>query len=154
MKKLFIAILFLTTVISYGRTYKLTNVSVYDGDTVYADIQLGFKLQLTHVKIRLSGIDTPEIRTKNDIEKKAGLLVRDYVADIIKNHKNNLLLVTDDNQERDKYGRVLGSVYYDFAKSITSLLIENKLAIPYGIKYKQEDYKRIIETLSRKENEK
>ena len=39
-------------------------VSVYDGDTCTCVVDLGFKTS-TRIKVRLVGIDTPEIRTKD-----------------------------------------------------------------------------------------
>ena len=49
--------------------YKAEVLSVYDGDTCTCLVDLGFKT-FVRVKIRLIGIDTPEIRTK-DLEEKA-----------------------------------------------------------------------------------
>ena len=42
--------------------YKAEVVSVYDGDTITVDIDLGFNVVLRKQKIRLGGINTPEIR--------------------------------------------------------------------------------------------
>ena len=49
--------------------YKAQLVRVIDGDTIEADIDLGFKTW-TRRKVRLAGIDTPEIRTRDLEEKK------------------------------------------------------------------------------------
>ena len=46
-------------------TYKATCVRVYDGDSVTLDIQLGFNMAMLNQKIRLFGINTPEIRGAN-----------------------------------------------------------------------------------------
>ena len=43
-------------------TYKARCVSVYDGDSITLDIDLGFNHWMLNQKIRLLGIDTPEIR--------------------------------------------------------------------------------------------
>jgi len=42
--------------------YKAHITKVYDGDTVTADIHLGFNMVMRKQKLRLLGIDTPEIR--------------------------------------------------------------------------------------------
>ena len=42
--------------------YKAYVRSVYDGDTITVDIDVGFGITLTSQKIRLRGIDTPEVR--------------------------------------------------------------------------------------------
>ena len=44
-------------------------VRVVDGDTVDVDIDLGFGVWLRKQRIRLYGIDTPESRTSDDVEK-------------------------------------------------------------------------------------
>ena len=51
---------------------------VIDGDTVDANIDLGFDITI-HKRIRLAGIDTPESRTRDLEEKKFGLAAKDYL---------------------------------------------------------------------------
>ena len=45
--------------------YPIEIVSVYDGDTITCNIDLGFKIKLYKQKIRLFGINTPEVRGKS-----------------------------------------------------------------------------------------
>lgn len=80
-------------------------VSVYDGDTVTAVVDLGFKTSV-RIKVRLIGIDTPEIRTKDKKEKEKGLETRDWLRERILNKK--VLLHT---KERGKFGRWLGMIW-------------------------------------------
>lgn len=42
--------------------YRIYSLSVYDGDTLRADIDLGFGTWLHGVKLRLARIDAPEMR--------------------------------------------------------------------------------------------
>lgn len=50
-------------------TYRIKKItSIIDGDTIECDIDLGFDISLNQ-KIRLAGIDTPESRTKDLVEK-------------------------------------------------------------------------------------
>ena len=49
-------------------------VRVVDGDTIDADIHLGFNM-IMRDRIRLMGIDTPESRTRNLQEKSWGCLL-------------------------------------------------------------------------------
>ena len=51
--------------------YKAKIIKVVDGDTVDVEIRLGFKISLQE-RLRLFGIDTPEIRTRDKEEKKMG----------------------------------------------------------------------------------
>ena len=52
--------------------YKVTVVKVVDGDTVDVDIDLGFSTVLRKQRVRMVGIDTPESRTKDKVEKLFG----------------------------------------------------------------------------------
>lgn len=87
-------------------TYKAFVKDVYDGDTVTVDIFLGFNVVLSDIKIRLIGIDTPEIRTKDVEEKVQGYASRDWLREQILN--KNVLLHTS---ERGKFGRWLGMIW-------------------------------------------
>ena len=80
-------------------------VDVYDGDTCTCIVDLGFKTFIK-VKIRLSGIDTPEIRTKDLIEKKKGYESKSWLSDKILGKK--VLLHTN---KKGKFGRWLGSIW-------------------------------------------
>ena len=48
-------------------TYKAKLDRVVDGDTIDANIDLGFDITI-HKRIRLAGIDTPESRTRDLVE--------------------------------------------------------------------------------------
>jgi micrococcal nuclease len=52
--------------------YNCTVVKIVDGDTVDVDIDLGFGVQLTDERVRIMGIDTPESRTSDEVEKVFG----------------------------------------------------------------------------------
>lgn len=47
----------LSTASGHENTYLLTNIEVIDGDTVKADIHLGFGI-IKHDSIRVNGVDT------------------------------------------------------------------------------------------------
>ncbi len=80
-------------------------VKVYDGDTCTCVVDLGFKMSV-RIKVRLVGIDTPEIRTKDEEEKKRGFASRDWLREQILGKK--VLLHTS---ERGKFGRWLGTLW-------------------------------------------
>jgi micrococcal nuclease len=79
-------------------------VSVYDGDTVKAIFPLNGVLYKWNC--RLTGIDTPEIRTSDKLQKKFGYEVRDKLRDKILNK-----VVTLKCQDLDKYGRLLTQIH-------------------------------------------
>ena len=52
--------------------YGATVLKVIDGDTIVVDIDLGFDVKLANQKVRLLGVDTPESRTSDKVEKAFG----------------------------------------------------------------------------------
>jgi micrococcal nuclease len=57
--------------------YHATVTSVVDGDTIVIDIDLGFDVVLSNQSVRLVGVDTPESRTSDKVEKVFGLVSKD-----------------------------------------------------------------------------
>jgi len=114
-------------------TYRAYITKVIDGDTVTADIDLGFNLFTTR-KLRLRGIDTPEINTDEGIKS------REFVSSCVK----DLDFVVVKTYKQDKYSRYLADIFCGKGKSINSVikeenflnkqLLDKKLAVKY-IKY-------------------
>ena len=65
--------------------YNCTIRRVVDGDTVDVDIDLGFDTWIHNERVRLYGIDTPESRTRDLEEKKAGLFAKKVVLHYLPN---------------------------------------------------------------------
>lgn len=86
--------------------YKTKVISVYDGDTITVNIDLGFNLGIKNYKIRLYGIDTPEMRGP---EKILGKKIRDFVRGKILGKEIILHTFKD---KKGKYGRILADVLY------------------------------------------
>jgi micrococcal nuclease len=84
---------------------------VVDGDTIDADIDLGFDISLTK-RVRLSGVDTPESRTTDLKEKALGLEVKEWLKKNL-DGKKNILIKTELPDSTEKYGRILGRLYGD-----------------------------------------
>lgn len=85
--------------------YKAIVREVYDGDTITVDIDLGLKTFIHGEKIRLYGINTPEVRGD---ERSKGLISRDYLRTMILNKEILLETIKD---EKGKYGRYLGVIW-------------------------------------------
>jgi micrococcal nuclease len=88
-------------------TYRAYVTSVYDGDTITVDIELGFGIVARKQKIRLLHINTPEVRGE---EREAGLVSRDALREKIL-HKN--IIITTFKDKKGKYGRYLGEIYLE-----------------------------------------
>lgn len=98
----------------------------YDGDTLTADIPNVPALIGKNISVRVFGIDTPEVKTKNTCEKEAGRIARNLVSSTLKNAKNIEL----HNIQRDKYFRILADVMVD-GRSLKDILLKNNLAYEY-----------------------
>lgn len=109
--------------------YKATCTRVIDGDTIEVIIDLGFNVMIKET-VRLKGIDTPESRTRNTLEKQAGLKVEQFLIDLIEG--KTIYITTEKSNE--KYGRYLADIYLnlDDTKSINELLIEKEYAKVYN----------------------
>lgn len=108
-------------------------LEVYDGDTV----TLGFTIPNTNLayrwKCRLNGIDTPELRSKNTLEKERATLARNALIEKIPiGCKVNILC-----GKFDKYGRILVTIFVD-EENINDYMIKTHYAIAYDGGKKQE----------------
>ncbi len=102
-------------------------ISNYDGDTFDLAIDLGFEIQTRH-SIRLSGVDTPELRGGTDESKAAARLARD-VANAFVNSGEEVIFVSE--QWAGKYGRPLGDIVVD-GLSLRDHLLDQRLGVPYS----------------------
>jgi len=85
--------------------YKCNIVKVVDGDTVDVDIDLGFDVWLRNERVRFAGIDAPESRTSDPVEKVFGLAAKAEVERLLENAEKITLLSKD---FKGKFGRILG----------------------------------------------
>ena len=115
--------------------YRATIIKVIDGDTVDVDIDLGFGIILRDERVRIMGIDTPESRTRDQVEKKFGLAAKKRLTELL--GKTSVLKTQINKNGEDmkgKFGRILGdfSVYnYDTWKPVTEVMISEGHAVPY-----------------------
>ena len=128
--------------------YNCTIKRVVDGDTVDVDIDLGFGIWVHNERVRLYGIDTPESRTRDLEEKKAGLFAKDVVLHYLPEGSKQVLRTHKDKV--GKYGRVLGEfVIYDGLAdrqtTINQFMIEHKIGVEYSGKSKDDIVKQHIE---------
>ncbi len=108
-----------------GKTVEAKIISVYDGDTVKAIFPLNGVLYKW--SCRLTGVDTPELRTRNAKEKKYGYFVRDELRKKVLGK-----VVRLECEDLDKYGRLLVKIFcYDDKCHIDEWLIDSGYAFYY-----------------------
>ena len=114
--------------------YNCKIVRVVDGDTVDVDIDLGFGMWMHKERIRLYGIDTPESRTRDLVEKKFGYLAKDMVESFLPVGSIQTLVTVQDKS--GKFGRILGKfkIYdgkEDRQTTLNEWMIDNHYAVAY-----------------------
>jgi len=111
--------------------YRCNVIKIVDGDTVDVDIDLGFGVWLHDERVRIMGIDTPESRTSDPVEKKFGLAAKERVKQLL--GKTAVLKTQVDKSGEDlkgKFGRILG----DFVigdSTLSKILIDEGHAVEY-----------------------
>lgn len=107
-----------------GMAFDARVVDVYDGDTITAVFK--YRGEYNKWPCRLDGIDTPELKTKNDKEKLAAGQARDYLRNLILDKIVRLVC-----GEFDKYGRLLVKVIDEYGQNVNELLIFQGYAKDY-----------------------
>lgn len=103
--------------------YKAIITEVYDGDSCTADIDLGFNIWMKGQKLRLYGIDTPELRGE---ERDIGLVVRDYMRDKVLGKE---VVIETMKDKAGKYGRWLAVIWLGEENVNETLLLEGMAEI-------------------------
>ena len=112
--------------------YDVHVVKVVDGDTVDVDIDLGFGVCLKDERVRIMGIDTPESRTSDRVEKLFGLAAKNRLYQLLE--KDAKLITTENKDGEDmkgKFGRILGDFRAADGRLVTEILIEEGHCVPY-----------------------
>ena len=90
--------------------YKCKILKVVDGDTVDVDLDLGFGVWLRNERVRIMGIDTPESRTSDKIEKIFGIAAKDRLNSLLGGEAILLSQMTKGGENmKGKFGRILGN---------------------------------------------
>ena len=108
--------------------YKVNIVKVVDGDTVDVDIDLGFGMVYKKQRVRMLGIDTPESRTRDLVEKKFGKASKKHLKTILE-EAESIELVSHD---KGKFGRILGDLFIGSNEtSVNQQMINDHHAVAY-----------------------
>ena len=117
--------------------YKVNVVKVVDGDTVDVDIDLGFGMSYKKQRVRMVGIDTPESRTRDLVEKKFGKASKKHLKGILE--AGDIELVSHD---KGKFGRILGDLFIGSNEtSVNQQMIDEHHAVAYTGGNKEETEK-------------
>ena len=112
--------------------YRAKVLKVVDGDTVDVDIDLGFGVVLTDERVRIMGIDTPESRTRDKVEKVFGLASKKRLKELL---GKTAILKTQINKNgedmKGKFGRILGDFVSVDGRMVTDILVEEGHAVAY-----------------------
>ena len=109
-------------------SYRVKSIKkVIDGDTFDCIMDLGFDV-LLEARVRMMGMDTPESRTRDLEEKKFGLLAKEYLT--MKLEAEDIIVRTEVDNEKGKFGRILGWVWADDV-NINQQMIDENMAVAY-----------------------
>jgi|TARA_E500000331_G_C17111938_1_gene650047 micrococcal nuclease len=120
--------------------YKCKILRIVDGDTVDVDIDLGFGMWMHKERVRIMGIDTPESRTRDKIEKKFGLASKVRLKELMPTGSKQILHTQIDKSGEDKkgkFGRILGDFLID-ELFVTNIMINEGYAVKYNGQNKEE----------------
>ena len=121
--------------IGWGETmyeYRARVIKVVDGDTVDVDIDLGFGVWLKDERVRIMGIDTPESRTRDKVEKKFGLAAKARLKELLGAKPILKTQVGKGGEDmKGKFGRILGDFLTEDGKKCGELLVKEGHAVKY-----------------------
>lgn len=111
--------------------YRVHILRVVDGDTVDVDIDLGFGIWLRNERVRIMGIDTPESRTRDKVEKVFGLAAKKRLKELLGKTAVLQTQVSKDGEDlKGKFGRILGD-FVTGDSTVTKIMIEEGYCVPY-----------------------
>lgn len=99
---------------------------VYDGDTIYVDIDGWPDLFGKNMPIRVARIDTPEMKGDCALEKQKAGLAKRYLT----LHLEKAKVVELKNLQRGKYFRLVAEVVAD-GVNVSDAMLESGMARPY-----------------------
>ena len=99
--------------------------NVHDPDTI--SVLFTHNEEIIKYNLRLSGIDAPELHSKNANERELCIKGTDYLKSLILNK-----IIKIKTSKPDKYGRMLVNIYdYDVSQCFNDLLIKMGYVRPY-----------------------
>jgi micrococcal nuclease len=112
---------------SFGDYEGAVYLKNYDGDTIRFNLPGYPPIVGNDIRVRVHGIDTPEIKGKCKKERYDAKQARDMVADILKGAEK----ITLKNMKRGKYFRIASDIIVDEQK-LGDILVEAGVAVHYN----------------------
>ena len=113
--------------------YKVNILKLVDGDTVDVDIDLGFGIWLRKERVRIMGIDTPESRTSDKVEKVFGLAAKNRLSSLLGAEAILQTQVSKKGEDmKGKFGRVLGNFISLNGEKCAAVLVREGHAVAYS----------------------
>ena len=113
--------------------YKVNILKVVDGDTVDVDIDLGFGCWLRNERVRIVGIDCPESRTSDRIEKVFGEAAKQRLTSLLSSEATLISQISKMGENmKGKFGRILGDFKTINDQVISTTLMEEGHAVAYS----------------------
>jgi micrococcal nuclease len=101
-------------------------IKVYDGDTFTIGFRQPYSDKPFRIPVRLLGIDTPEMKTKNTSMKAKAKASKDFLSSLIMNKTVSL-----NDTSMDKYGRLLANVYCE-GVFVNQAMLDKDFAVVYS----------------------
>jgi len=114
--------------------YKARIISVYDGDTVRADVDLGMGIWARNVKLRLKGINASELRSRSLTETRKAVKAREALEVKVLNKE---VTIETHKDRTGKYGRYLATIWIEDDsrserwKNVNDSMVQEGYAVPY-----------------------
>ena len=112
--------------------YKCKIIKVVDGDTVDVDLDLGFGVWLRNERVRIMGIDTPESRTSDKVEKVFGLAAKARLSSLLGSEAILETQVHKGENMKGKFGRILGNFTTINGEHCADVLLREGHAVAYS----------------------
>lgn len=110
--------------------YKAKVERIIDGDTIDVVLDLGFDISYRG-RVRFAGINAPESRTRDAVEKEQGLAAKRYVEDWTSALDGKVIIQTT-LDDRGKFGRILGRILNEEGECLNDEMVSLGHAVPYG----------------------
>ena len=110
--------------------YQACVVRVVDGDTIDVILDLGFDISYRR-RVRFHGINAPQSRTKDPVEKEAGLAAKRYVEDWISALEGQVIIQTSLG-DGTEVGHILGRILNDDGECLNDEMVSLGHAIRHS----------------------